>query len=89
MEYVEGEGTWEEPVPVTEKIKNKVKEIKESKVYKDIFSHPITGCYEHKDENGNWVEGPALGHSYSGGYDDYREQHQTKLDKWLKEKGIL
>ena len=35
----------------------------------DIFSHFFTGCYEHKDENGNWVEGPALGHGYEGGYD--------------------
>lgn len=36
---------------------------------KDIFSHPFTGCYEHKDENGNWVEGPALGHGSEPGYD--------------------
>ena len=35
----------------------------------DIFSHPFQGSYEHKDENGNWVEGPALGHGYEGGYD--------------------
>ena len=34
-----------------------------------IFSHPFKGSYEHQDENGNWVEGPALGHGYEGGYD--------------------
>ena len=38
-------------------------------VGEDICSHPFTGSYEHKDENGNWVEGPALGHGYEGGYD--------------------
>lgn len=27
-----------------------------SHVGEDIFSHPFTGSYEHKDENGNWVE---------------------------------
>jgi len=37
----------------------------------DIFSHPFTGSYEHQDENGNWVPGPALGHGYEGGYVDY------------------
>lgn len=37
-------------------------------VGEDIFSHPFTGSYEHKDENGNWVPGPALGHGYEGGY---------------------
>ena len=37
-------------------------------VGEDIFSHPFQGSYEHKDENGNWVEGPALGHGYEGGY---------------------
>lgn len=58
-------------------------------VGKDIWSHPITGCYEHKDENGNWVEGPALGHGNTGGYADYCEQHKSKLDKWLEKKGII
>jgi putative alpha-1,2-mannosidase len=82
-------GTGYEQESISEQVKNKVKEIKDSKVYKDIFSHPITGCYEHQDENGNWVEGPALGHSYHGGYDEYREQHKSKLEKWLEEKGIL
>lgn len=38
-------------------------------VGEDIFSHPFTGSYEHQDENGNWVEGPALGHGYEGGYE--------------------
>ena len=38
-------------------------------VGEDIFSHPFSGSYEHQDENGNWVEGPALGHGYEGGYD--------------------
>ena len=38
-------------------------------VGEDIFSHPFTGSYEHKDENGNWVPGPALGHGYEGGYE--------------------
>lgn len=32
------------------------------RVGEDIFSHSFSGSYEHKDENGNWVEGPALGH---------------------------
>ena len=36
-------------------------------VGEDIFSNPFTGSYEHQDENGNWVEGPALGHGYEGG----------------------
>ena len=45
-------------------------------VGKDIWSHPLTGCYEHKDENGNWVEGPSLGHSYQGGYSDYIPERQ-------------
>ncbi|MGN1393507.1 MAG: hypothetical protein ACI4V7_05610 [Succinivibrionaceae bacterium] len=30
---------------------------------------PFTGSYEHQDENGNWVEGPALGHGYEGGFE--------------------
>lgn len=38
-------------------------------VGEDIFSHPFSGSYEHQDENGNWVEGPALGHGYEGGYE--------------------
>lgn len=38
-------------------------------VGEDIFSNPFTGSYEHKDENGNWVPGPALGHGYEGGYE--------------------
>ena len=38
-------------------------------VGEDIFSHPFKGSYEHQDENGNWVEGPSLGHGYEGGYD--------------------
>ena len=38
-------------------------------VGKDIFGNFFTGSYEHKDENGNWVPGPALGHGYEGGYD--------------------
>jgi hypothetical protein len=38
-------------------------------VGEDIFSHPFKSSYEHQDENGNWVEGPALGHGYEGGYD--------------------
>lgn len=33
-------------------------------VGEDIFSHPFSGSYEHQDENGNWVEGPALGHGH-------------------------
>lgn len=37
-------------------------------VGEDIFSCPFTGSYEHKDENGNWVPGPALGHGYDGGF---------------------
>lgn len=44
-------------------------------VGQDIWSHPITGCYEHKDENGNWVEGPALGHGY-----DAPEGHFTNWE---------
>lgn len=36
---------------------------------KDIFSHPFSGSYEHQDENGNWVEGPALGHGYEGEFE--------------------
>ena len=39
-------------------------------VGEDIFSHPFSGSYEHQDENGNWVEGPALGHVYEGGYEE-------------------
>ena len=50
-----------------------VKELKFVKpnrhVGEDIFSHPFSGSYEHQDENGNWVEGPALGHVYEGGYE--------------------
>ena len=38
-------------------------------VGEDIFSHPFTGSYEHKDENGNCVPGPALGHGYECGYE--------------------
>lgn len=38
-------------------------------VGEDIFSHLFSGSYEHQDENGNWVEGPALGHGYEGGYE--------------------
>lgn len=38
-------------------------------VGEDIFSHSFTGSYEHKDENENWVPGPALGHGYEGGYE--------------------
>ena len=38
-------------------------------VGEDIFSNPFSGSYEHMDENGNWVEGPALGHVYEGGYE--------------------
>ena len=38
-------------------------------VGEDIFSHPFSGSYEHQDENGNWVEGPALGHGYEGGFE--------------------
>jgi hypothetical protein len=34
----------------------------------DIFGS-LFGAYEHKNENGNWVPGPALGHGYEGGYD--------------------
>lgn len=37
-------------------------------IWNDIFSS-FFGAYEHKDENGNWVPGPALGHGYEGGYD--------------------
>lgn len=38
---------------------------------KDAIKKTVTwqGAYEHKDENGNWVPGPALGHGYEGGYD--------------------
>ena len=38
-------------------------------VGEDIFSHPFSGSYEHQDENGIWIEGPALGHGYEGGYE--------------------
>ena len=38
-------------------------------VGEDIFSHPFSGSYEHQDENGNWVEGPALGHGYECNFD--------------------
>jgi hypothetical protein len=55
----------------------------------DIFKHSIAGSYEHKDENGNWVEGPALGHGYEGGYADYNAAHKTKFDCWLEKKGIM
>lgn len=37
-------------------------------IWTDIFGS-LFGAYEHKDENGNWVPGPALGHGYEGGYD--------------------
>ena len=37
-------------------------------IWNDIFGS-FFGAYEHKDENGNWVSGPALGHGYEGGYD--------------------
>ena len=37
-------------------------------VGEDIFSHSFSGSYEHQDENGNWVPGPALGHGYEGGF---------------------
>jgi len=37
-------------------------------IWNDIFGS-LFGAYEHKDENGNWVPGPALGHGYEGGYD--------------------
>lgn len=37
-------------------------------IWNDIFGS-FFGAYEHKDENGNWVPGPALGHGYEGGYD--------------------
>jgi len=36
-------------------------------IWDDIFGS-LFGAYEHKDENGNWVPGPALGHGYEGGY---------------------
>ena len=55
----------------------------------DIWSHPFTGSYEHQDENGNWVEGPALGHGYHGGYDEYAEAHPSDLEvlgRKIKEK---
>lgn len=78
-----------EQEPITEHVKNRLKDFKNSQVYKDIFSHPITGSYEHKDENGNWVEGPSLGHGYHGGYDEYNEQHKSKFEKWLEDKGVL
>lgn len=88
MENVEGEKI--SVIDSTkEKIKEKIKEIKKTPLYKDILSHPMSGCYEHKDENGNWVKGPTLGHAYSGGYDEYCEKHKSKLDKFLEEKGIL
>lgn len=54
-------------------------------VGEDIFAHPFTGSYEHKDENGNWVEGPALGHGYEGGFnydwspDDFFSRAKTKI----------
>lgn len=38
-------------------------------VGEDIFSNPFTGSYEHKDENGNLVPGPALGHGYECNFD--------------------
>ena len=53
-------------------------------VGQDIWSHPITGCYEHKDENGNWVEGPSLGHGYHGGYDDYCAENPSKICEFGK-----
>ena len=85
--------TAKNPTEIIEKaveiVKNKVNKIKNSPITHDIIDHPIVGKYEHKDENGNWVEGPALGHAYSGGYDEYCEKHKSKLDKFLEEKGIL
>lgn len=35
-------------------------------VLKDICTWQ--GAYEHKDEHGNWVPGPALGHGSEPGY---------------------
>lgn len=70
MDEVIGSGYEQESI--SEQVKNKVKEIKNSKVYKDIFSHPITGCYEHQDRvyemvfhpNGNlcasWVDSERI-----------------------------
>ena len=65
-------------------------------VGKDIWSHPIFGSYEHKDENGNWVEGPALGHGSDapeGHYTNWENPPQkfsdcfrgTQLEKRVKE----
>lgn len=88
MENVEGEKI--SVIDSTkEKIKEKIKEIKNTPLYKDILSHPMSGCYEHKDETGNWVEGPALGHCNSGGFDEYSKNHKTKLDSWLENMGII
>ena len=50
-------------------------------VGEDIFSHPFSGSYEHQDENSNWIEGPALGHGYSGGY-EYKLDVETFFSKF-------
>ena len=62
-----------------------LKNVEYNKHWKEeIFSN---GCYEHKDENGKWVEGPALGHGYEGGYfsewnpDEFFKNLLNKINK--------
>lgn len=52
---------------------------------KDIFSHPLSGCYEHKDpETGEWVPGPALGHGSEDAAGEFlKGTFLGKLDKWF------
>lgn len=54
-----------------------------------IWSHPFTDSYEHQDENGNCVKGPALVHDHHGSYDEYAEAHPSDLEiegRKIKEK---
>lgn len=62
-----------------------LKNVETNKHWKEeIFSN---GSYEHQDEKGNWVEGPALGHGYEGGYfskwnpDDFFKNLLNKIKK--------
>lgn len=50
-------------------------------VAKDIWLHPMSSCYEHMDENGNWVEGPAHGHGGSDSFETYNEKHPSFIDR--------
>lgn len=53
----------------------------------DVWSKPFSGSYEHKDENGNWVEGPALGHGSDPGF-DYHDSFGKSISDWMRKKGI-